>query len=220
MSLSIRSQILEIARSSRTLPKPAWTWQSILDQLSFLLGEHDPTLLAHGVHTAEYALSLASPMRFSSEDRDHLYQAALLHDIGILTLPKDMRCKTEPPTADDYAAIQSHPREGAELLAMIPALQPASIIVAHHHERWDGWGYPYGLRGSFIPVGSRILAIADTFDTLTSASSFQDPQAQEAALRVLERLAGSQLDPELVAGFVRLVQEVDLPERTMSALST
>lgn len=219
MALDIRNRILEISRSSRNLPEKAWNLRYVLDQLSLLLGELDPALLAHGLNTAEYARSFASVINMSYEDLDHLYHAALLHDIGILALPAEMKHKTGPHTADDYAAIQSHPRDGAELLAMFPALQHAAVIVAHHHERWDGWGYPYGLRGTFIPLGSRILAIADTFDTLMWENSYQGPHCQEAALRLLDRLAGSQLDPDLVAGFVRLARDVNITERTVPALS-
>lgn len=217
---NIRDSILEITRLSQSLPASSSAVGDVVQQLARLLSSHDPALLAHGKQTALCAFSLATTLDVGSEDLDHLYRAALLHDIGILTLPSHMTHKTGPLAADEYAAIQSHPREGAELLALIPALQPAAVIVAHHHERWDGCGYPYGLRGEYIPLGSRILAVADTFDALTSENEYQAAQDPAAVLRLLERLAGSHLDPDLVAGFVRLAREINVFERAMPAWST
>ena len=100
--------------------------------------------------------------------------------------------------------MQSHPRAGAELLAPIPSLRTPALWIAHHHERWDGLGYPYGLRGSLIPLGARILAIADTFDAITTPQPYRPAFDTETALRLLHELAGSQLDPCLVDVFLRL----------------
>ncbi len=131
----------------------------------------------------------------------HLRCAALLHDIGKLALPRELFDKDGPFTAEEYALVQCHPRAGAMLLADIPSLQVPAVWIAHHHERWDGCGYPYGLRGSLIPLGSRVLAVADTFDALTSPCAFRPVRDPASAIRLLRVGAGSQLDPTLVDAF-------------------
>ncbi len=166
-----------------------------------------PDLIGHGDRTAKYAAQLGAAVGFSPDELIHLHYAALLHDIGKLTLPDTILNKSGSLTADEYALVQSHPRAGAELLDPISFLQVPAVWIAHHHERWDGSGYPYGLRGPFIPLGSRILAVADTFDALTSNQSYSRARDPESALRLLYAVAGSQLDPELVEVFVRLVPE-------------
>ncbi|HET8580728.1 MAG TPA: HD domain-containing phosphohydrolase, partial [Nitrospiraceae bacterium] len=126
------------------------------------------------------------------------------HDIGKLTLPEEILWKDGPLTADEYALVQCHPRAGASLLEPIPFLRIPAILIAHHHERWDGTGYPYGIRGRFIPLGSRILAVADTFDALTSSLSYRQCLSPESATRLLRVVAGSQLDSDLVEVFAGL----------------
>ncbi len=163
-----------------------------------------PYLLGHGHRTASYALRLGESVGLLSSDLIHLHYAALLDDIGQLTLPAEILNKDGPFTTEEYELFQCHPRAGAELLQPISFLRVPALWIANHHERWDGSGYPYGLRGKFIPLGSRILAVADTFDALTANTSCGWTQSWESALRLLGIVAGSQLDPELVEVFVGL----------------
>jgi len=163
-----------------------------------------PYVLGHGHRTASYALRLGESVGLSSSDLTHLHYAALLHDIGQLTLPAEILNKDGPLTAEEYELVQCHPRAGAELLQPISFLRVPALWIAHHHERWDGSGYPYGLRGRFIPLGSRILAVADTFDSLTTRHAHGQLQSPTVAVRILQVVAGSQLDPELVEVFVGL----------------
>ncbi|MDQ6735152.1 MAG: HD domain-containing protein, partial [Nitrospirota bacterium] len=128
----------------------------------------EPTLLEHGRRTAHYATALGHAVGISARELIDLHYAALLHDIGKLLLSDGTLQKDSPLTHEEYAFVQCHPRDGARLLETIPALRRAAVLVAHHHEHWDGSGYPYGLRGTFIPLGSRILAVADRFDALCS----------------------------------------------------
>ena len=165
----------------------------------------------HGIRTARYAVPLGQAAGFAPDELNDLCLASLLHDIGLLTLPLHILDKDGPLSDTEYALVQSHPRAGAELLAPIPFLRTAALWIAHHHERWDGCGYPYGLRGELIPLGSRILAIADTFDSLTSPQPFRPPLETGIAVRLLGDLAGPQLDPALVPVFVRLAQRLWIP---------
>ena len=100
---------------------------------------------------------------------------------------------------------QCHPRVGAAILQQWPSLNTASVLIAHHHERWDGYGYPYGLRGTLIPLGSRILSIADTFDKLTSPCPHGEGQPFEKAVQVLKGGSGLRFDPDLTEQFLLLI---------------
>ncbi|TAJ25175.1 MAG: HD domain-containing protein, partial [Nitrospirae bacterium] len=187
--------------------RPQFEIASLLSLLQTMATQR-PHLLGHGDRTASYALLLGTAVELSAADLIHLHYAALLHDIGQLTLPDELLKKDGPLTAEEYEQVQSHPRAGAELLEPISFLQIPALWIAHHHERWDGTGYPYGLPGPFIPLGSRILAVADTFDALTSNRPDGQLYNQESALRLLRMVAGSQLDPTLVEVFVRLEPEL------------
>ncbi len=168
----------------------------------------DAQLSSHGDRTANYAVALGTRVGLSGTDLLDLYFAALLHDLGRLTLPSEISHKQGPLKGEEYALVQCHPRMGAELLEPIPFLRVPAVLIAHHHERWDGAGYPYGLRGPFIPLGSRILAVADTFDALTSERPRSRLHDSDSAIRLLKVVAGSQLDPELVDAFAGLISTV------------
>ena len=156
-----------------------------------------PSQQGHGERTAALAETIGSAAGLSQQDLHHLTLASLLHDIGLLTLSSDQ----DPAGQLDnqsYAAIQSHPRAGAEWLEPFRFLRNASVIIAHHHERWDGSGYPYGIRGTFIPLEARILAIADAFDAIQVATMTDQKTRDRVAYRILTVAAGTQFDPELV----------------------
>lgn len=165
----------------------------------------DPTLLEHGQRTAFYAMALGQAIGIPDRDLIDLYYAAVLHDIGQVMLPDDLLQK-KYPTHEEYVVMQCHPRDGARLLETIPVLHRAAVLIAHHHEHWDGSGYPYGLRHTFIPLGSRILAIADRFDTLCEQKDGFHVD-EESAMRLIRTLAGSQLDPTLVGVFVHSMKQ-------------
>ena len=163
-----------------------------------------PGHFGHGERTAHYALLLADRLRLTKHQRLDLHYAALLHDVGLLMMPGHLLGAPAPHTLNDYALIQSHPREGAALLTSYTFLQVAARLIAHHHERWDGAGYPYGLRGEYIPASARILAIADVFDSITSRTNSWD-----SALRTLHASAGSQFDPAFCVTFIELLRNHD-----------
>ena len=123
---------------------------------------------------------------------------------------------------ESYVAIQNHPRLGALLLEPFFFLRQASILVAHHHERWDGSGYPYGIRGCFIPMGARILSIADAFDAIRIPEASSRARRNTIALRIIQVAAGTQFDPELVAAlslFQDSIPDSELVEPTIRGYS-
>lgn len=171
----------------------------------------DAELLRHGLRTAGYAWALGCAIGIPSVQLLHVHYAAVLHDVGKLALPKSILRKNGPLTSEEYAVLQSHPREGARIVESIPGLRRAAVLVAHHHEHWDGSGYPYGVRGTFIPLGSRILAVADRFDALSTENNgcMRDGNG---AMKFVRMLAGSQLDPMLVEAFFQHVTREFLGE--------
>lgn len=163
-----------------------------------------PGHFGHGERTAHYALLLADRLGLTKHQRLDLHYAALLHDVGLLMMPGHLLGTSVPHTLNDYALLQSHPREGAALLIPYTFLQEAARLIAHHHERWDGAGYPYGLRGEYIPAPARILAIADAFDSIASRTHSWD-----SALRTLRASAGAQFDPAFCIRFIELLRNHD-----------
>ena len=187
---------------------PAWTSLSTaIHDLVAVMHAADATLLEHGRRTAHYTMVLAHAIGVCARDLADLYYAAVLHDIGQVMLPENLRNKTGPLSHEEYVLMQCHPRDGARLLQSIPGLRRAALLVAHHHEHWDGSGYPYGLRKTLIPLGSRMLAIAGRFDALCSENNSARVD-RRLAMKLIRIVAGSQLDPMLVGVFLqRLMDE-------------
>jgi HD-GYP domain-containing protein (c-di-GMP phosphodiesterase class II) len=156
-----------------------------------------PSQQGHGERTAALAETIGAAAGLCQQALHDLTLASLLHDIGLLTLNSE-HDPDEHLDIQSYAAIQSHPRAGAEWLEPFRFLGNASVIIAHHHERWDGSGYPYGIRGTFIPLEARILAIADAFDAIQVPMVTDQTTRDRVAYRILTVAAGTQFDPELV----------------------
>jgi len=157
-----------------------------------------PWQAGHGRRTATVALLIGRAMAMDPDELHALKLAAFLHDIGLLMVPQRLMAERRHVDLDSYVAIQNHPRLGAALLEPFSFLKDASTIIAHHHERWDGTGYPYGIRGQFIPLGARILAIADAFDAIHVPKADSSEIRERIAYRILRIASGTQFDPSLV----------------------
>ena len=140
-------------------------------------------------------------------EQDLIHTAALLHDIGKFILPDSVLFANRKLTDDEWELIKLHPEQGAKLVERIEGYGPVAEIVLHHHEKYAGGGYPAGIGGEEIPLGARILSVADTYDVMTSRDSYRRPVSREAALAELRRVAGTQLDPKVVEVFERMILE-------------
>ena len=146
----------------------------------------------------QYAAALAEASGLSEAEVQGVRTAALLHDIGNMAVPEHILAKPTPLTPQEFERIKNHPRVGAEILRNVPFGAPVADMVLCHHERWDGLGYPAGLRGNDIPIGARILAIADCYSTMQSDRPYRPARNESAAIAALREEAGSAFDPALV----------------------
>ena len=164
----------------------------------------------HSKKVNTYAVALTEAIGLPPEEVSRISTAALLHDIGKIGIPDKILGKKGKLNPEDWEAIKAHPRLGANIVGNVPSLIPCTGGILYHHERWDGAGYPEGLKGEEIPLDARILAIADTFAAMTSARSYRGAFCDEKVIKELKRGAGTQFDPKLVEVFIGLI-EAGLP---------
>jgi HD-GYP domain-containing protein (c-di-GMP phosphodiesterase class II) len=157
-----------------------------------------PWQAGHGTRTAAVASLIGQELHLDVVALHNLKLAALIHDIGILMLPVRLRSDSEPLAPASYIAIQQHSRLGANLLEPFTFLRESAVLIAHHHEWWDGSGYPFGIRGEFIPLGARILAVADAFEAIRVPGVSVRSVRERIALRILRVASGTQFDPAVV----------------------
>jgi HD-GYP domain-containing protein (c-di-GMP phosphodiesterase class II) len=179
----------------------------LVRQVSREIDRDLPRQAGHGRRTASVALMIGQAAGLTAGDLHHLKLSAYLHDIGLLMLPHDLRTKRQAWEPESYVTVQNHPRLGAAVLEPFSFLREASILIAHHHERWDGSGYPYGIKGTYIPLGARILAVADAFDAIAIPAVHCLHRRVSIALRILRVSAGTQFDPDVVRILTSLVRQ-------------
>jgi len=165
----------------------------------------------------KYAVEIAKELGLSLEEIEQVHQSGLIHDIGKVGISDDILNKPGRLTDEEFAEIKKHPILGIKVLKHLRLLQPEMSIVAHHHERWDGNGYPNKLQGNKIPRASRILAVADSFDAMLSTRPYRNAQPIDYAISELKRCSGAQFDAEIVEAFLTVLEkkpdiiEVDQP---------
>jgi diguanylate cyclase (GGDEF)-like protein/putative nucleotidyltransferase with HDIG domain len=158
-----------------------------------------------------YATALAHRLQVPDLDRQAVEIAALLHDIGKLAVPEHILSKPGPLTPDERKKMQMHAQIGAEIVSAVPFPCPVAPLIRSHHERWDGKGYPAGLSGEQIPLGARILSVADCFDALTHGRPYRPAMSPAAAIRMLQEEAGKAFDPAIVSRFTELLPVLTPP---------
>jgi putative nucleotidyltransferase with HDIG domain len=176
----------------------------------------DPYTRGHCDRVRQYACDIAAQMGLERSFCDQLAMGAALHDIGKIGVPESVLTKPSKLTNEEYDAIKRHPVVGAEIVRPLGLPETAQSAILHHHERFDGTGYPAGLKGRAIPLSARILAVADAFDAMTITRAYRGAMTVSYALDEMKRWAGRQFDPVIVAVFVRLCQEQHLAERLQS----
>jgi diguanylate cyclase (GGDEF)-like protein/putative nucleotidyltransferase with HDIG domain len=174
-----------------------------VEALAAAVDAKDPYTRGHSQRVSAYATTLAGALGLQLADVMRVQLAGLLHDVGKIGIPDVILTKSGRLTADEFAVIQQHPEIGERMLAAVPFLREILPAVRHHHERWDGRGYPDGLSGSAIPAEAAILAVADSLDAMTSSRTYRPALPFAEARRRIAEGVGAQFDPQVVAAFER-----------------
>jgi response regulator RpfG family c-di-GMP phosphodiesterase len=162
----------------------------------------DPYTARHSRRVTRLSLLLADAIQLSSEERYLLELSAWMHDVGKIGVPDSILTKPAPLTQAEVAIMKEHPAKGGEIVGEIEEFGQVADVIRHHHERVDGRGYPDGLRGSAIPLASRIILIADAFEAMVADRSYRRSLGREAAIRELQEHSGTQFDPSLTQAFI------------------
>src|SRR3989338_4043336 len=180
---------------------PNITWRDLAHILLKTVELKDTATYDHSLRVAALSLRLAMALGFKGKALADLEMAALFHDVGKIGIPENILKKPGKLTAQEYEIIKSHPEKSVQVLRVIPESASMCLMVLHHQERLDGRGYPRGLRGEEIPLGSRIIMVADAFDAMTSDRVYRKAMSPQVALHEIQRCSGSQFDSEIVKVF-------------------
>ncbi|HEX2470402.1 MAG TPA: diguanylate cyclase [Candidatus Limnocylindrales bacterium] len=211
ISAAGRARAVEIGQRAREAATAALT--SVLAPLPHYRGQPSPLI-------ASIVVSLARQLQLSDAEIDRLRVAALLHDVGKVAVPEEILEKPSALTSAEWRTVVQHPRIGQVILEQAAALKDAVPIILHHHERFAGHGYPFGLRANEIPLGARIVAIADAYDAMINDRPYKLAISHEQAVAELRRHAGTQFDPELVELFCDMYADhAPEPDATVVAMA-
>jgi response regulator RpfG family c-di-GMP phosphodiesterase len=195
--LELESRVQDQARQIERL---------FLDGMSALaaaIEARDNYTSGHLDRVSSYALSTGQEMGLDERQKWNLWLGSLFHDVGKLAIPDAILNKPGPLTDEEYAQMKNHPQLGVQIVERISFLMPAATCILHHQERWDGKGYPHGLKGQMISVEGRILAVADAFDAMLTDRPYRRGRSEDEAVDELLRCSGTQFDPEVVDAFLR-----------------
>ncbi len=177
----------------------------VTKSLVMALETKDEYTAGHLERVSRYSTRLAEALNLSKEEIEAIREAALLHDIGKIGIPDEVLHKVGPLTEEEKGFIRQHLAIGAKILEPMKFFRPITTLIYHHHERYDGKGYPHGLAGEFIPSGAQVITIADSFDAMTTARSYNKPKTAQEALEELRRGSGTQFNPQYLEAFVELI---------------
>ena len=199
----IQGQAKEISEARHELEQAQ---QGIVSALAMALERNYQFLFGSGDRVARLAMAIGNRLGRSTDEQKDLYYAGLLRDVGLIGLPREILLA---PNLDEeqMALVRKHPEIGYAMLGPFPFLSASAVIVRHHHERWDGTGYPDRLAGAAIPLGSRIVAVADVYEALTSERSYRGALSPREALETILNNAGSQFDAEICSAFAKVFEE-------------
>lgn len=190
---------------------PQRTTNGVIEGVLAMLKARDEATCAHSQATGAWCRRLSEAMGLSATTTDVIVKAGVLHDIGKIATPDEILFKPGPLSESEWATMQKHADFGAEILAELPALASYAPIVRAHHERWDGRGYPYGLKGEEIPFEARVVAVADAFHAMITNRPYRPAIAQREAMDILREGRGTQWDAEVVDAMIAML---DAPRTT------
>jgi HD-GYP domain-containing protein (c-di-GMP phosphodiesterase class II) len=180
---------------------------SVICAMNQLLDLKDLNTGVHSTRLAEWAVRIGRDLGLDDDCLRDLEAAAILHDIGKIGVPDAILRKPAKLTDEEYAVIKKHPEYGWAVLRAVPGFERVSLFVLHHHEAFDGKGYPAGLRGDEIPIGSRIVSVMDSFDAMVSSRPYRKGLPLEEAIKRLDADTGKQFDPIVTPRFIALARD-------------
>lgn len=184
------------------------TFLDTIKSLSLAIDAKDPYTRGHSSRVSDYAVALARELKWPEDKVEFLQYIALIHDVGKVIVPEDILKKEDLLSQDEYNVMKTHSSRGAEVIKDVAFFSEGTDMIKHHHERWDGNGYPDQIRGEEIPEGARILSVVDAFDAMTSKRPYRKVLRPSDALRELESRAGTQFDPKIVDAFIRIFPQL------------
>ena len=182
------------------------TREATICALNQMLDLKDLNTGVHGTRLAEWAVRIGQELGLDEQGLADIEVAALLHDAGKVGVPDAILKKPGPLDPDEWRVMRMHPEFSWAVLRLVPGLDRASLFALHHHEKFDGSGYPGGLRGEEIPIGSRIVSVIDAFDAMVASRPYKEGLPLEEALRRLAQDSGSHFDPVVVRHFIPIAQ--------------
>lgn len=200
--LALGDQAGAVLENGRMQTEMRDSYLAIVRMLAETIKVKDPALHSHSDEVSDYVVTVAQRLRLSGERRERLRFGSLLHDVGKIAISEQILLKPAPLDEEEWREVRMHPLIGSRLLREVSSLAPLADAVLHHHERWDGQGYPDGLVGDAIPLEARIIAVADAFSAMTAERPYRDALTVEDACAELENTAGSCFDPRIVEIFV------------------
>lgn len=203
--LSLQREKQELEAANQRLRA---NYQATLEALSAALDLRDRATQGHSQRVMEYTLLIADALHVPQDQREAMRHGALLHDIGKIGVSDAILRKTTTLSPVEWAEMYKHPEWGAAIVERIEFLRDARDIVLAHHEKFDGTGYPRGLRGTAIPLGARIFAIADVFDAVTTFRPYRMPMSHTDALALIRRDSGRHFDPQMITAFEQALPEM------------
>jgi putative two-component system response regulator len=174
--------------------------------LALAIDAKDHYTQGHSQKVSAYAVMIAQALNLNQKEVEEIRLAGLLHDIGKVGIPEIILNKSGPLDSEEWETMKTHTLLGAKILEPLEAMNLIRLMVRHHHEFYDGTGYPDRLRGEKIPYGARIIAIADAYDTITSERTYKKPRRPDEAFSELQRCAASQFDPEILRVFIETMR--------------
>jgi len=180
---------------------------SIVRSLVFAIEAKDVYTRGHSERVSRFSILLGDRLSLSPEEKMNLQWASILHDIGKIGIPEKILNKPDRLDDEEFAAIKGHPEKGVNILKPIEQLSDALPGILHHHERFDGAGYPFGLKGEKIPLIARVIAVADAYDAMGSSRAYRQAYDTEKVMSIIDEVSGSQLDPDLVPHFKGLYKD-------------
>jgi len=177
--------------------------------LATLLDMRVPQEYTHSPYFSRLVVAIAQEMKLDEKQQESLKYASILHDAGKADIPLEILTKRTKLTAKEYNIIKKHPIRGAEILRPMQILKPVSSIIMHHHEKYDGSGYPSHLKKDQIPQGSRVMAVADAFEAMVYGRPYRERMDIASALKEIKKKSGTQFDPKVVEAFLRVAKRIN-----------